>query len=418
MRQAHHNSQVPALILKIGQYPLHSGGVAAVRTLGRLGVPVYVTTEDALTPAAVSRYCAGHFRWRTTGHEDPASLVAALLRIGRQIGRPAVLIPVDDEAAVLIAEHADELSGRFLFPPIQPGLSRQLASKHELFGLCREHGVPAPESVLLSSAEDLTAFAAAARFPVVVKNAEPWVRRWAPAVGGTTVLRSAAELTALAAAAGESSTFIVQEYIPHEEAEDWIVHLYCDSGSNCQVLFTGVKLRSWPPNTGATACGVSVLNPALADLAARFCKAVGFHGVADLDVRYDRRDGQYKVVDFNPRMGNQFRLFETDTGTDVLRALYLDMTGQSIPPGDQVSGRRIIVEHIDLPSRIGQRGSGYVTPSAPGRPAVTELAWLARDDPLPFAAMLPRFAAQSLSDIIRRQRGAWRRRRDNVRRTP
>ena len=62
MRQDHYDSQVPALILKIGQYPLHSGGVAAVRTLGRFGVPVYVTTEDALTPAAVSRYCAGHFQ--------------------------------------------------------------------------------------------------------------------------------------------------------------------------------------------------------------------------------------------------------------------------------------------------------------------------------------------------------------------
>ena len=134
MSQARYDSQVPALILKIGQYPLHSGGVAAVRTLGRFGVPVYVTTEDGLTPAAVSRYCTGRFRWRTTGHEDPARLVGALRGIGRQIGRPAVLIPVDDEAAVLIAEHADELSGPFLFPRIQPGLSRQLASKHELAG--------------------------------------------------------------------------------------------------------------------------------------------------------------------------------------------------------------------------------------------------------------------------------------------
>ena len=189
MRQAHHDSQIPALILKIGQYPLHSGGLAAVRTLGRLGVPVYVTAEDRLTPAAVSRYFAGHFRWRTTGHEDPASLVHGLLGIGHQIGRPSVLIPVDDEAAVLVAEHADELSGRFLFPRSQPGLARQLASKHDMSSLCREHGVPAPESVLLSSAEDLAAFAATARFPVVVKNAEPWVRRRAPAVDGTTVLR-------------------------------------------------------------------------------------------------------------------------------------------------------------------------------------------------------------------------------------
>jgi D-aspartate ligase len=410
MKIRDHEGRVPALILKVGQYPLHSGGVGAVRTLGRFGVPVYVTSEDAFTPAAVSRYTAGHFRWRATGHEDPASLVDGLAGIGRRIGQPSVLVPVDDEAAVLIAEHADELSDHFLFPRIQPGLCRQLASKHELFSLCRQHEVPAPESVYVSTAVAVAAFAATATFPVVAKNAEPWVRRRAPAVAGTTVVRSAAELTALAAAAGESATFILQDYIPHDQAEDWIVHLYCDAGANCLVLFTGVKLRSWPPNTGATACGIAVPNPALADLAGRFCKAVGFHGVADLDVRYDRRDGQYKLVDFNPRMGNQFRLFHTSSGIDVLRALYLDMVGQTVPPGEQVNGRRIVVEHIDLLARIGQRGSGYAPSSAPDRATTTELAWLAGDDPLPFVAMLPRFAKLAVSEITRRQRGVWRRR--------
>ncbi len=402
--------RVPALILKIGQYPLHSGGVGAVRTLGRFGVPVYATTEDAFTPAAVSRYCAGHFTWRATGHEDPAELVEGLAGLGRQIGRPAVLVPVDDEAAVLVAEHASALAAHFLFPRIEPGLARQLASKHELLSLCRQHGMPAPASVYVSSAEETAAFAATAAFPVVVKNAEPWVRRRVPAVVGTTVVRSAAELTELAAASGGSATFIVQEYIPHSRAEDWIVHLYCDASSNCLVLFTGVKLRSWPPNTGATACGIAVANPELAELAQRFCKAVGFRGVADLDVRYDRRDGQYKLVDFNPRVGNQFRLFQTADGIDVLRALYLDMTGQSVPPGDQVNGRRIVVEHVDLLARIGQRGSGYTTPSAPRRATATELAWLARDDLLPAVAMLPRFAGLALSELTRHQRPAWRRR--------
>ena len=84
------------------------------------------------------------------------------------------------------------------------------------------------------------------------------------------------------------------------------MHLYCDASANCLVLFTAVKLRSWPPNTGATACGIAVPNPALAQLTEHFCKAVGFHGIADLDVRFDRRDSRYKLVDFNPRMGNQF----------------------------------------------------------------------------------------------------------------
>ena len=267
---------------------------------------------------------------------------------------------------MLVAEHASALAAHFLFPRIEPGLARQLASKHELLSLCRQHGMPAPASVYVSSAEE--------QRPSRRRRPSRWWSRTpshgcagGAGVAGTTVVRSAAELTELAAASGGSATFIVQEYIPHSRAEDWIVHLYCDASSNCLVLFTGVKLRSWPPNTGATACGIAVANPELAELAQRFCKAVGFRGVADLDVRYDRRDGQYKLVDFNPRVGNQFRLFQTADGIDVLRALYLDMTGQSVPPGDQVNGRRIVVEHVDLLARIGQRGSGDTTPSAPRR---------------------------------------------------
>jgi D-aspartate ligase len=395
--------QVPALIVKIGHYPLHSGGVGAIRTLGRLGVPVYATTEDRLTPAAVSRYCTGTFRWRTTGHEDPADLARGLAEIGRRIGRPAVAVPVDDEAAVLLAEHADELSRYFLFPRLaDPGLVRKLASKHEMSALGQEHGFPVPGWAFASDPEQVAEFAATATFPVVVKNATPWLRRRAPAVAGTTVVGSAAELIELASSTQEAPALLLQEYIPHEVAEDWIVHLYCDADSNCLALFTGVKTGSWPPNTGATASGIAVPNPALASQVERFCKAVGFHGVADLDVRFDRRDRQYKLVDFNPRMGNQFRLFETPGGMDVIRAQYFDLTGEPVPPGDQINGRRIVVEHIHPLSRLGERGSGYRTPSAIGRPTETELAWLAPDDPLPFLAMLPRFATPGLSYLTSR----------------
>ncbi len=401
--------RVPALIVKIGRYPLHSGGVGAIRTLGRLGVPVYATTEDPFTPAALSRYCTGRFRWRTTGDEDPAELIGGLRDIGRRLGRRSVAVPVDDEAAVLLAEHADELAEYFVFPPIPSGLPRQLASKHELYDLCRQHGVPAPKSVFLSTSAEVAAFAAAGTFPVVAKNAEPWVRRSAPMVAGTTVLANPSELLALTETGGRRPSLVLQDYIPTEHAEDWIVHLYCDANSNCLVLFTGVKVRSWPPHTGATACAYAVPNPALAQMTERFCKEIGFQGVADLDLRFDRRDGQFKLVDFNPRMGNQFRLFETAAGVDVVRALYLDLTGRGVPPSHQVSGRRIVVEHIDLLARLAYRGSTYSTPSAPLGAAPTELAWLARDDPLPFLAMMPRLARPLASHLTeRRSRRAGR----------
>ncbi len=95
---------VPALIVKFGDYPLHHGGVGAVRGLGRLGVPMYAITEDPYTPAASSRCLRRAFVWPTTGTEEPDRLVEGLLRIGKRIGkrigRPAVLVPTDEEAAV------------------------------------------------------------------------------------------------------------------------------------------------------------------------------------------------------------------------------------------------------------------------------------------------------------------------------
>ncbi|MEU9333336.1 ATP-grasp domain-containing protein [Streptomyces sp. NPDC048290] len=431
---------VPGLIVKFGGYPLHHGGVGAIRSLGRLGVPMYAITEDPYTPAAASRYLTRAFVWPTTGAEDPDRLVEGLLRIGRRIGRPAVLIPTDEEAAVLIAERRADLAGPFLAPPVAPDLPRRLASKQTLHELCGEHGMASPRTVVPASYDDIAAFAEHAVFPVVAKNREAFVRRRRPAVPGTTRIMSRADLLALArdwcapdhqppgmsymsdpsesrpgvrraphdgrpadpgtrdpgpgggpgGALGGDPGVVLQEYLPRESAEDWIVHGYLAADATPLALFTGVKVRSWPPHAGMTAHAYVVANPELADLAARFLQQIGFTGVFDLDLRFDRRDGQYKLLDFNPRMGAQFRLFESGPGVDVVRALHLDLTGRPVPGGAPPAGRRYVVENIDLPALLAYRRSGYTTPHAPPRATGTELAWLAPDDPLPFATMLAR----------------------------
>jgi predicted ATP-grasp superfamily ATP-dependent carboligase len=382
---------VPGLIVKFGDYPLHHGGVGAIRSLGRLGIPMYAITEDRYTPAAASRYLRRAFVWPTTGTEEPERLVEGLLRIGARIGRPTVLVPTDEEAAVLIAEHQEELGERFLFPRVDAKLPRRLASKQGLHELCVEHGIPSPAAAFPQSYEEIVAFAESARFPIVAKNREAFVRRSQPAVNGTTRIATREGLLTLARDWGDQPGVILQEYLPREEAEDWIVHAYFDADSTPLAMFTGVKVRSWPPHAGMTANAYVVDNPELADLAARFIKQIGFSGVIDLDLRFDRRDGQYKLLDFNPRMGAQFRLFENESGIDVVRAMHLDLTGRAVPEGEQRAGHRYIVENIDLPALLAYRRSGYTTPHAPARASGTELAWLAGDDLRPFFTMLARF---------------------------
>ena len=105
------------------------------------------------------------------------------------------------------------------------------------------------------------------------------------------------------------------------------------STANSQCIFgvTGKKIRRFPVNTGVTSLGVCQRNQTVEQTTAAFMKAIGYQGILDIGYRYDRRDGQYKVLDVNPRIGCTFRLFAATNGMDVARALYLDMTGQPVP---------------------------------------------------------------------------------------
>lgn len=407
---------VPALVVKVGQYSWHHGGVGAIRSLGRLGIPVYAVTEDRWTPAAVSRYLRDRFVWRTTALEDPAWLIEGLLDIGRRIGRPTVLVPTDDEIAVLIAEHADDLRGAFLFPDVEPTLPRRLASKRGLYELCIEHGVPTPWAAFPTNTDELDRVASDAAFPLVVKNLEAFERHRARAVAGTTVVRNTAELHALARPWGPEFSVVLQDYLLRGDAEDWIVNAYCDASATCLVQFTGVKVRSLPPHAGMTSSACALPNPTLVEMTAHFVKRVGFRGAVDLDWRYDPRDGQYKLLDFNPRVGAQFRLFETDEGIDVVRALHMDLTGCDVPPSNQVDGRRLIVENFDVPAMLAYRVRGYPTPQAAAEANTIELAWLAKDDLRPFFVMLARFIPQAAAGLLQ----LWfaRRRRTGKRQRP
>lgn len=383
------DTSVPALLVKIGYYPWHHGGVGAIRSLGRLGVPVYAVTEDRWTPAAVSRYVREAFVWPTTGLEEPESLVQGLIDIGRRIGRRAVLLPTDDEVAVLITEHAAELAEHFLFATPEPTLPRRLCSKRGLYEMCREFSISTPETAFPTSPRELARYAESAGFPVMAKNVEAFERRRIPVVAGSTRFDDAGQLFDAARNWGADFQVILQDYLPDKTSEDWFVHAYADASSDCLVTFTGRKIRSSPPGAGMTSCGYSAANTLLARQATQFVTAVGYTGALDMDWRRDTVTGEYHLLDFNPRIGAQFRLFETTAGIDIVRAMHLDLTGRDVPRAEQVDDRRYLVENIDLRSRFMSRRSP--SPVSARRPSNgTELAWLAPDDMLPFLAMVAR----------------------------
>ncbi|MFD8734960.1 ATP-grasp domain-containing protein [Streptomyces sp. NPDC059618] len=392
---------VPVLLARVGNYPLHHGSLGVVRTVGRLGVPVHAVVEDRFTPVALSRHLTSAIVWRTTGREEPERLADGLLSLGRRIGTRCVAVPTDDEAAIVLAEHADRLKECFLIPPAPPGLPRLLACKASLHRICAEAGVPSPSSRAPESRDELVDAGRELGYPLVLKNLAPFSRLRTPAVSGTTTVVPTERALLARFPGAVPPPVLVQEYIPRQQAEDWITHLYCGAGGVPLVLFTGLKLRSWPPYAGMTARAVALRNAELAVLAERLCRRTGYSGLADLDWRYDRRDGQYKLVDFNPRAGAQFRLFENAHGVDVVRAMHLDLTGRAVPDGEQAEGRVFVAGQLDFASAGAWLRRERRLPSDLPHVRPTERAWLAWDDPVPAAAEAMRFTGRVTWRLLR-----------------
>jgi D-aspartate ligase len=396
----------PAVVLKFDPNVMHHGGLGAIRSLGRLGIPVYGVHEGPWAPAATSRYLHGRVFWRPASG-DGERVCAGLLQLARRIGRPAVLIPTDDAGAIFLAEHGAGLREAFLFPRPPADLPRQLADKYSMHQLCRELDVPSPRVALPVSLEEALEFAVIEGFPVLAKLTMPW--RHGGALRSTAVIRTTAELTASYRMSERAcASLILQEHIPGSPGQDWFFHGYCGTGPACRPAFTGIKDRSYPAYAGLTCLGHSAPNPVLRGQVTRMLARLSYRGIMDLDLRYDPRDGRYKLLDFNPRLGAQFRLFRDTAGVDVVRAAYLDLTGQEVPDNPQVDGRSFVVENYDPLGALGYWRRGDLTLRAWARSlsGVDEAAWFAREDLRPFGLMCLRMGWRAASRPFTRHRGA------------
>ena len=400
------DTATPAVVLKLDHNVMHHGGLGVIRSLGRAGIPVYAVHEHPLAPAAHSRYLHGRFLWNPQP-DRPEQVVAGLIRLAERIGRPAVLIPTDDAGAILLAEHGTALRRWFRFPEISPRLPRQVAGKFSLTALCHDFGLPTVKAVLVRDLDEAAEFAAQVGLPLVAKLAQPW----RPASGfrgakprSTTLVRTKDELAEVfQVVAGEQ--LMLQEHIP---GDDWFFHGYCDAESDCVPAFTGVKERSYPPHAGLTSLGRCVPNERLRSEVVGLLGRLAYRGIMDLDLRYDHRDDRYKLLDFNPRIGAQFRLFANADGLDVARAAHLDLTGRAVPHGEPVSDRRFLVENYDSLAAVGylRRGELGLRSWLVSLRRIDETAWYARDDLTPFGLMCLRTAWRVVQRPLARTRPA------------
>ncbi|MFI2208761.1 ATP-grasp domain-containing protein [Streptomyces sp. NPDC020141] len=411
----------PALVLRLDRNPFHHGTLGAVRSLGRAGVEVHAVVESAASPVARSR----HLRRAHVGPAGPIgpdALVDLLLRVSDRIGRRAVLIAMDDLSAIHTAARAPLLAARFHLPRQPPELPRLLADKAELAALCAAAGIAHPQTAVPSGPAEAADAVRRLGLPLVAKWTRPWLLPAAAGLRSTTLVRSPAAARRLSERAGAAgSRLLLQRYLPDAPDSDWFFHgcfTRGPSGAVCLLGGSGRKELSWPVRTGLTAKGSWQPNPEVEAAALRLVAHVGYRGILDLDFRRDPATGVHQLLDANPRPGAQFRLFTEPGGLDVVRALYLDLTGQRVVSGGGGPGRVFVAENYALLSAlVGLRDLPARRSRPPGAVprAGVETAWYAGDDLRPFLAMTRAWTGRGAAKAAHRLRAAARARRVRAR---
>ena len=399
----------PVVVLKLFSHC----GVGIMRSLGRLGVPVYGIDADPRNPGLHSRFCRGRFIWDAE-KASPDETIRFLHEVARKIGGRPILLSNGDIPSLFLADRAPELrdSFRIQTPPCE--LVRSLSDKKEMYFLAKKYGVPTAETVFPRSRRDVVEFLAAgsADFPIMLKGINSSFLQERAGLR-MIIVRTPQELLEQydRLEDPENPNLMLQEYIPGEDSSVWMFNGYFNDKSDCLIGFTGRKLRQFPVYVGMTSLGICLANELVAAPTKHFMKQVGYKGILDLGYRFDARDGQYKLLDINPRVGATFRLFVGSDGLDVVRALYLDLTGQPVPTSTLCEGRKWLVENNDLIAFSNYHKDGKITFAEWMRSfrGVKECAWFTWGDLLPFLMMSLGFFQYAFQSLAKRIKLGFRR---------
>jgi D-aspartate ligase len=394
------DTSTPVLVVSLTTH----GPLGIIRSLGRLGVPVYALHSSDCQAAQYSRYLRRVWRWNFPNSSEGS--LETLAEIGRLIGRRAILLPTSDETAVFVAENQVMLRAWFDFPAQPSTLPRTLSDKKQMYHLVKLHGVPTPETLFPQGRDEVLRFAADIHFPVVLK-----------AIDGARAARRTGQKMVIVRDIGEllkyydeledpsEPDFMLQEYIPGGDDTIWMFNGYFNEGSVCLYGATGQKIRQHPVGHGPTSLGICLQKDAVDQTTRNLMNKLGYRGILDIGYRWDARDGQFKVLDINPRIGCTFRLFTAENGLDVARALYLDLTGQSVPVSKVREGRKWMVEVQDFKSCLEYRRKRQLTVTQWLRSlrGVQETAFFAVDDMRPFRQVISEHLFRRVKKLLPRR---------------
>lgn len=275
-----------------------------------------------------------------------------MLDLGRRLkaedpDRVLLLIPCGDVYANLLSRCGDSLRGYFVYNTLDEALSRRLSYKATFYRMCEQYHLPHPKTRTVT-AEDVRAKAyrdLPFGFPVAMKpaNSVEWLDIDFEGRKKAYIIDTPEELDTIinrAYDAGYTSEMVIQDFIPGDDSRMRVLNAYVDQHHRVRMMFLGHPMLEDPTPVaiGNYAAIMPDYNEGVFRTIKAFLEDIGYEGVANFDMKYDERDGEYKLFEINLRQGRS-SYFVTLNGFNLATYFVDDLVEDTPFDGDTVFGR-------------------------------------------------------------------------------
>ncbi len=298
----------------------YDAGLSLARELRRIGYRV-IGADTRRLPFGL------HSRYVHTVHSLPAAdnptFEPNFVDLVEKV-RPDAILPLGTYGVKAVCRQ--ESTFRNLTGFNVPSLDGFMAAfDHAVCGVeCARLNIPCPATYSLDEAKQLLASGKGTLTLVVKPRTDVGAARGVNYVRDIETLQNSESVCT-----AQYGGTVIQEYIPGEASAMRTVVVLFDKGSKLVAAFTTQKHRQWPTIGGLTAVGVSTSEFHLVDQMLPFFKKWGWRGVAEVELKYDSRDGRYKVIEINPRFPAYLR-FPNSCGSPLVRLAAILALGEKV----------------------------------------------------------------------------------------
>ena len=340
-----YSGDIPGAIVIGGDYQ----GLGIVRSLGQRGVPICVL-DDERSIARYSRYT--QFALQVPDLRNEPAIIETLFQVGKRLNLKGwVLFPTREELVAALSRNRTALSEFFRVPTPPWDTIRWTWDKRNTYQLARELKIPIPETWCPQTQEDADQITTG--FPVALKPAikEHFIYATKVKAWRANSKEELRELLKRANALMGPGEIIVQDLVPGDGKHQFGYCAFFKDGKAVGSMVTR-RRRQHPYEFGRASTFVETIDlPALESLSERFLRKIDYYGLVEVEFKLDPRDGQFKLLDVNPRTWG-YHTLGTASGVDFPYLLYADQVGSAVATCRGKAGVSWIRLLTDVPTGV------------------------------------------------------------------